>query len=245
MRIQSTSLAALLVLTSTSAFAGPILTYDFTGHVSFVNDETNFNLNGTIPIGTGATGSVSYEAGGVAGIAASPHITDYPETSIAFSVNIGAGALVWNSGPLNFFSPEVVVFDNQPGDGDSFGVSGGETSPASLTLPAGATTSNPFAIVGDLQLLDTTATALTGQDIPNPLDPSKFPLKAFFLSGGLPQGEALADGFISITLDSLTLAPQSTSVPEPAPIVGFGFGALALLGASRRKKGVHRRQQES
>jgi hypothetical protein len=201
-----------------------------------VNDETNFSLNGTIPLGTAATGSVSYEAGGVAGIAVSPNITDYPETSIAFSVNIGGGALVWKSGPVNFFGHEVVVFDNQPGDGDLFEVLGGEISPASLTLPAGATTSNPFAIVGDLQLLDKAAAALTGQDIPNPLDPSKFPLKAFFLSGGHPQGEALADGFIAITLDSLTLAPEPSSVPEPASIVGFGLGALALLGASRRKK---------
>jgi len=235
MRIQSTSLAALVVLTSASAFAGPILTYDFTGKVSFVNDETNFNLNGTIPIGTGATGSVTYEAG-VAGSAVSTHGTQYPESSIAFTLNIGGGALVWNSGPLNFFSPSVFVFDNDPGNGDSFEVSGGEAPATGLTLPAGATTSTPFALVGDLQLLDKTATALTGQDIPDPLDPSKFPLKAFFLSGGHPQGEALADGFIAITLDSLTLAPEPSSVPEPASIVGFGLGALVLLGASRRKK---------
>ena len=231
----SWGIGGALCLICTAAYAGPILTYDFTGTVSFVNDDTNFNLNGTIPIGTGATGSVTYEAG-VAGSAISADGTQYPETSIAFSVNIGSGALVWNSGPLNFFSPSVFVFDNEPGDGDSFEVSGGEAPATGLTLPAGATTSTPFALVGDLQLLDKTATALTGQDIPDPLDPSKFPLKAFFLSGGHPQGEALADGFIAITLDSLTLAPEPSSVPEPASIVGFGLGALVLLGASRRKK---------
>ena len=154
-------------------------------------------------------------------------------------MDIGGGAFVWNSGALNFFNPDVNVFDNDAILNDEFEIFGGESPATGLTLPSGATTSTPFAIVADLFFTDPTETALTGQDIPAVLDPSKFQFKTLSLDGGLPQGNNVLLGAsdIGITLDSLTLEPSAGgAVPEPASIVGFGLGALAIVGGVGRRK---------
>ena len=238
MRIQATSLAALVVLNcSISAQAGPIVTYDFTATVAGTLDYPgNFNLNGTVPAGAGATGSFTFDAG-APGDSFGPTLTVYDETSMLLSLNIGGGLFIWNSGPFNFFLPRVFVYDNDPRYGDEVVFVGGEAPPTGLTLPAGATTANPFGILVELDLEDPTDTAFSSRNIPTSLDLSDFSARHLYLSGGFAEpGLLRPSGFIGLTLDSLTLPPEPSSVPEPASIFGFGLGGAAIIVGLRRKR---------
>ena len=240
MRIQATSLATVVVLTcAISAQAGPILTYDFTGTVQTVNETDSFRLNGTIPIGTKVTGSFTYEAG-VPGNSIAGFGVDYPDTAVRFSVNIGGGIFVWDSN-LPLILPHVFVEDNQIVDGDLFQVIGDEHSPSNLTVPVGATIASPFGIEGFLGLRDPTETAFSSVDIPTNLDLSKFEERLFLISGGLAGPQSMSDiGSILVALDSLTLAPEPSSVPEPSTLLLFGTG-VALFGFARGRIRGHSR----
>src|SRR5262249_29176079 len=86
-------LVAFLVSTTT-AHAGPIISYDFTATVSKVTDGQNFKLNGAIPVGASVTGSFIYDAG-VAGTPVNPRpSTVYLGAFLSNSVNIGGGLLL-------------------------------------------------------------------------------------------------------------------------------------------------------
>ena len=149
-------------------------------------------------------------------------------------MNIGSGLLTWDPGPLIF--PHLRLAN----DGEYFLIQGGEAPPTGLTLPAGVTTSDPFGVSGTFEFFDLTHTALSSGDIPASLDLSKFGTKQFALDGGLPfgLGDLLLPGEVEVTLDSLTLVPEPSSVPEPASIIVFGLGALAIVGVARRRKRV-------
>ena len=233
MRLQATFLPVIVVFSSAAAHAGPMITYDFTGTVTSVIDNDNFKLNGTIPTGTAATGRFTYEAGvpGFSGFGE----TAYAEPSLSFSLNIGSGLVTWDPGPL--LVPAARARVSNDGPFDYFILQGGEAPPTGLTLPAGVTTSDPFGVSGAIQFTDLTHVVFSSEDIPTSLDLSKFSSAGFTLFGGEPFfGEILLPGEVGVTLDSLTLVPEPSSVPEPASIVGFALGALAIMGGLRRKK---------
>ncbi len=234
MRIQLTSLAAALLLAcGVSAQAGPIITYDFTGTVGGVTDGAHFKTNGTIPLGTSATGSFTYEAGSLPAFPVLPEETDYSEvSSIAFSLNIGGGILTWDSGPLSGFVS--VTNDATTPLNDEFFIFASQVPPVGLSLPAGATIATPSGVVGLVDFLDFTATALTSQAIPTSIDLSKFTAKQFTFTGS--NSDLVLGGEIEIGLDSLTLRPElGASVPEPGTFESAGIG-IALLAAWRWRR---------
>ena len=240
MHIRAISLSAVVVLSAISADAGPIaVTYDFTGTVALVTDNTNFKLNGTIPVGTGVTGRFTYEAGSLPGSSLSPQATAYDEP-VSFSVNIGGGLLTWNAGPLTSLGSAVVVFDNDPIISDRFEVEGGQFPPTGLTLPAAAFTSSNFALLAELIFQDSTGAVFSSQDIPTSLDLSKFDGRELDLSGGqnFPGVGIVELGVITTTIDSLTFVPESTSVPEPASLMLLLCGAAPIAVALWRRRGV-------
>jgi hypothetical protein len=232
-------LGSILVLTcSTSSFAGPIVTLDFTGTVGVVQDNTNWALNGTIPLGTGAVGSITYDAGTI-GVLFGSTEADYPEPSLSISVNIGGGILVWNSGTLDL--GYLRVTDDSITHADSFLVGGEGSPPTGLALPAGTTTSSPFALQGDLQLTDLTNAALSDLSIPTSISLSAFSDRTFGLHGGEPigsPGPTFRPGEIIIDLDSLTVRIDSgpNAVPEPSTFVisSILFGVVGLAGVRKR-----------
>jgi len=216
-------LGSILVLTcSTSSSAGPIVTLDFTGTVGEVQDNTNWALNGTIPLGTGAVGSITYDAGTI-GVLFGSTEAYYPEPSLSISVNIGGGILVWNSSTLDLGL--IRVTDDDITHDDSFLVEAEGSPPTGLTLPAGTTTLSPFALEGDLHLIDLTNAALSDLSIPTSISLSAFSYyRTFGLFGGEPigvPGPISRPGEIIIDLDSLTVRIDSgpNAVPEPSTFV--------------------------
>jgi hypothetical protein len=74
--IRVVSACALFLGFTTSTHAGTLITYNFTGHVTEVTDNTSFALNRSIPIGTSVTGSFTYDSS-IAGSPAGPNLTFY------------------------------------------------------------------------------------------------------------------------------------------------------------------------
>ncbi len=244
MRFQVLTILVPVLLSSTRATnGGPILTYDFTGRVTSISDNTAFDLNGSIPLNTTVTGSVVYDAGAPGNVF--PHLGGtagvYPGAALSFSVNVGSGLLVWDSGPLDFFGPSVTASNNIVNGSlfyDLIAIQGGSLTPASLVLPSATTTSTPFALLASLVLIDFSATALSDSSLPSTLDPSLFDFTTFSLTGGRPSGTTGLSfpGSVNVSVDSLVQNVPLASVPEPGSIMLFGLGTVGLVLRGRRNR---------
>ncbi len=212
----ATSAALSITLISAMTAEASIVTINFTGTITSINDPSGF-ISGS-SVGGSFSGSLVYDTSAPIAVAgANPAEYDYlPASTPSYASPLGLTFTVGSHtfdphypGVMQIHVQNDLVSSTYP---DAF------VAVASTQVGTGAT----LAVFG---LADTTGTALSSTALPTSLDFSKFDASEFQLTDG-KGGPDIFDGTIN-----------GVSVPEPASTTLLGIGALAIGALVLRRRG--------
>jgi hypothetical protein len=214
----ATSAALSITWISTLTAEAGVVTIDFTGTITAINDPSGF-ISGS-SIGDSFSGSLVYDTSAPMAVpGANPAEYDYLPTSTPpyaspLGITITVGSHTFD--PHYAGVMQIHVQDDLMGSPYPTAF----VAVASTTLGTGAT----LAVFG---VADTTGTALSSTALPTSLDFSKFDASEFQLTN--PKGGPdIFDG---------TINGVGALLPEPASATLFGIGALAVGAFILRRRG--------